>query len=133
MLLDFNIPKECMRHIYVSMDQCYSSTFWNKKLCTTLKRRKMTEEHSTGTLVLYVRYSMARFQERFLRKGRNSYLQEVVDDLADLGLGEAVLGEVVNGGVDPPFSSLGPRPPHRLGRCGSLLMAERVNLECSTL
>jgi hypothetical protein len=35
MLLDFNIPKECMRHIYVSMDQCYSSTFWNKKLCTT--------------------------------------------------------------------------------------------------
>jgi len=49
---------------------------------------------------------------------QSSYLQEVVDDVADLGLGEAVLGEVVSGGVDPPFSSLGPRPPHRrLGRC----------------
>lgn len=62
---------------------------------------------------------MARCQGRFLRNGSNSYLwrQEVVDDLADLGLGEAVLGgEVVNGGVDPPFSFLGPRlPRHRLG------------------
>ena len=61
---------------------------------------------------------MARCEEIFLRKGSNSYLQEVVDDVADLGLGEAVLGEVVNGGVDPAFYSLGPWPPHRVGRCG---------------
>ena len=50
-----------------------------------------------------------------------------MDDVADLGLGEAVLSEVVSGGVDPAFSSLGPRPPHRVGRCCLLLMAEGVN------
>jgi hypothetical protein len=56
---------------------------------------------------------------------QSSYLQEVVDDVADLGLGEAVLGEVVSGGVDPPFSSLGPRPPHRrLGRCTARHVSE---------
>jgi hypothetical protein len=76
---------------------------------------------------------MARCQERFLRKGSNSYLEELVDDLADSGLGEAVRDEVVNGGVNPPISSLGPRPPHRLSCCSPLLMAEGVNLECSAL
>lgn len=78
---------------------------------------------------------MARCQGKLLRKGSNSYLKEVVDDLADLGLCEAVLGEVVNGDVDPPFSSLGPRPPHRLDLLRSHLpvMAEGVNLECSKL
>jgi hypothetical protein len=42
---------------------------------------------------------MARFQERFLRKESDSYLQEVVDGLTDLGLCEAALGELVNSGV----------------------------------
>jgi hypothetical protein len=41
-----------------------------------------------------------------------------------LGLGKAVLGEVVNGCVHPPFSSLVPLPPHRVGRYVPLLMAE---------
>ena len=36
--------------------------------------------------------------------------------LRDLGPGEAVLSEVVNGGVDPPLPSLEPRPAHRLRR-----------------
>jgi hypothetical protein len=33
--MDFNIPKECMRHIY--MYQWINATFWNKKLCTTIR------------------------------------------------------------------------------------------------
>jgi hypothetical protein len=50
--------------------------------------------------------------EILLREGD---LEEVVDDPADLGLGEAQFDEVIDGGVDPPLPWLRPRPLPSLG------------------
>jgi hypothetical protein len=50
--------------------------------------------------------------EILLREGD---LEEVVDDPADLGLGEAQFDEVIDGGVDPPLPCFGLGRSPRLG------------------